>query len=449
MDENQLKEFQEGLNNTLTEGIKTLEETTSKNLDEKIAEMKKELREQMLENLTERMDSNIKKQVTNLTKDLNRDLKIKVADMWKLSIISGIESSGQTLSKEESDEKERIKTKYANVVNKDGSPLLAGISTSGGFTIPTEIADVIERISLSVGFAFAKCENWNLSGLNMEIPTSSQAYLGFFKNNNLPAAISSAVISKVSLKPEVWQLPFAIDRSLLLTSSIDFFSWLMMLAIEARANMMDYQVLRGGDKVQINSLDPNAGTIQTGPFTGILNNPSINEVVLGPGQTTYASAKIFEDLTKMISSVKESVLSKEFCFVMHRSVLQALKTQKDTAGNYIWTQYNQPLTVETLTETPRPAAYLHGYPVFTSDWMPSTADATAAQANQRFILAGSFKAIAISKNGEMETERVTSGVWGGQEISLNDQIGLLFKQRGLASQVTLPLAITALKTSNI
>ena len=58
-----------------------------------------------------------------------------------------------------------------------------------------------------------------------------------------------------------------------------------------------------------------------------------------------------------------------------------------------------------------------------------------------------MKTVAFADKGEMEVDQFTSGSFGGKEIALSDQAGIVYKHDH-ALVIVLPKAFTVVYTSN-
>ncbi len=135
-------------------------------------------------------------------------------------------------------------------------------------------------------------------------------------------------------------------------------------------------------------------------------------------------------------------------FYMHRTVWAALRTQKDTNGNYILpfaglAQPNPALTMDPMGGPIRPAGSILGFPVYTNRWLPATS--VVSQASTPFLVFGNMKAMAFGDKGEMSIEQFQSGAFGGKEIALADQRGIVYKHRH-ALVTALPAAFVVATT---
>jgi hypothetical protein len=72
---------------------------------------------------------------------------------------------------------------------------------------------------------------------------------------------------------------------------------------------------------------------------------------------------------------------------------------------------------------------------------------SASASGTKFGTFGSLKAVALGVKGEMEMDRFASGTFGGKEVALSRQLGMVMGHRH-AAVIALPAALTTIKTSN-
>ncbi len=216
----------------------------------------------------------------------------------------------------------------------------------------------------------------------------------------------------------------------------------MAMAGEALANMIDQQGFIGGSGTTVNS------TTVTGPFVGILNASNVNTYTLGSGNTTYASFNPVTDANNVIATLEESILDGA-AWYMHRTVWAAIASQlASTSGiPYLFLggfAANQAGLEKDPTGGPiRAAGYMAGFPVYTNRWLPATT--VGSQANTAFMIFGNMKACAFGDKGDMRVAQFESGSFGGKEVALSDQRGIVYKHRH-AFVVVLPKAFTVVYT---
>jgi HK97 family phage major capsid protein len=284
------------------------------------------------------------------------------------------------------------------------------------------------------------------------VPSFTGSFLeGDYLGVDAPGTVTGVAFGQAQLVIKKWQLAFVVGNDLLADASVNVADWLLALGGEALANKIDKMGFIGGS----NANDP---------FIGLLNYPSTTTVdetgtkvtsyVLGSGQTTFGSYKLMEDSSAMIGDMEESVLDGA-AFYMHRSVWAALRVEKDGNGNYIlpFAGLAQP---EPAVEnhpgggTIKPAGQILGYPVYTNRWLPavgaSSVNGFTDGANTNFLVFGNMRAFAFGDKGEMRVGQFESGSFGGKEIALADQRGIVYKHRHALS-LTLPRAMVVAETA--
>jgi hypothetical protein len=241
-----------------------------------------------------------------------------------------------------------------------------------------------------------------------------------------------------------WQLAFAVGNDLLRDASVELGEWLITLAGEALANMIDQQGLVGSSALTENSV------AVAGPFVGVLGMPSgtVNTYTLASGNTTYTSFDPLEDALQVIATLEESVLDGA-CWIMHRTVWAGISaTKASTSGIpclYLsaFAANRSGMEKDPLGGPIVNAGYMGGFPVYTNRWMPATT--VASQNNTAFMIFGNFKAMAFGDKGAIRVGNFASGSFGGKEIALSDQAGIVYKHDH-ALVVVLPKAFTVVYT---
>lgn len=342
-----------------------------------------------------------------------------------------------------------------NIDTKANEALIEEQDNRGGYLVSREIADAIMRIAASVGTIMSQAAKWEMTTDELGVPNYTGSFLkGAYLGVDTAGTPTGLTFGQAQLIAKKWQLAFVVGNDLLADASVNVADWLLALGGEALANMIDYQGFVGG---------------QTGdPFLGILNYPSTTTVdetgtkvtsyIMGgstsSGETTFATMKVMDDSSQMIGSIEESVLDGS-AFYMNRTVWAKLRTQKDTAGNYIlpyagWAKPNAAMESNVGGGPIKPAGEILGYPVYTNRWLPavgaSSVNGFSDAASNPFVIFGNMNAFAFGDKGEMRVAQFESGSFGGKEIALADQRGLVYKHRH-ALTLTLPRAMVVGKTS--
>jgi HK97 family phage major capsid protein len=361
---------------------------------------------------------------------------------------------------------EKAKKDFVNVVKatvfkdfvidtKANEALIEEQDNRGGYLVSREIADAIMRIAASVGTIMNQTAKWEMTTDELAVPNYTGSFLkGAYLGVDAPGTVTGVTFGQAQLIAKKWQLAFVVGNDLLADASVNVADWLLALGGEALANMIDYQGFVGG---------------ATGdPFLGILNYPStttvdetgtkVSSYVLPTGSTTFAKFAVMDDASAMIGDLEESILDGA-AFYMNRTVWAKLRTQKDTAGNYIlpyagWAKPEPAMENHAGGGPIKPAGEILGYPVYTNRHLPAVGDAGTSSdrgsftdgASNPFCIFGNMRAFAFGDKGEMRVAQFESGSFGGKEIALADQRGLVYKHRH-ALTLTLPRAMVLGKTA--
>jgi len=171
------------------------------------------------------------------------------------------------------------------------------------------------------------------------------------------------------------------------------------------------------------------------PWTGILNNGSVNVVNMGTGEGF--SAMTADDLLDMIDKTPSGMLQGSK-FYMNRTILSVIRKLKDTSNQYIYQNPGGGLP-----------ATVWNYPVVTCDAFPGI---TATAASKTFVLFGNLqKAAVLGDKQEMRVmllDQATITDTDGQTVinlAQQDMIGIRVVER-VGYVLALPTAVTVLKT---
>lgn len=313
---------------------------------------------------------------------------------------------------------------------KANEALIIETDNRGGYLVSKEIANAILRIAASVGLIMSQATKWPMGTDEKGIPTYTGAFLeGEYLGVDAAGGVTGLTFGQANLVVKKWQLAFVVGNDLLSDSSVELADWLLALGGESLANMIDKQGFAGNGN----------------PFVGILENTDVTTLDLPSGEDTFAEYRVIDDSSDVIAAVEESVLEGS-AFYMHRSVWAKLRVQKD--GTYYILPQAGAASNGVLSNNPtgggvKIAGEILGYPVFTSRHLPAI---TASGASKKFIVFGNMKAMAYGDKGELRVEKFTSGAFGGKEIALADQQGIVYKHRH-ALVVALPAAFVAVKTA--
>lgn len=334
-----------------------------------------------------------------------------------------------------SDEKKSAFAQAAKAISfgqsvKANEALIEESDSRGGYLVAKEVAAAVMRIAASVGIVMNKAQKWDLTTDELGVPTYTGAFLeGEYLGYDAAGSVTALTFGQARLIAKKWQLAFALGNDLMADASVNLANWLLAIGGESMANMIDKQ-----------------GFIGSGlPFVGILNHPSVTVQTLTTGKTTFASFDL-DEASDMIAAVEESVLDGAG-FYFNRTVWAKLRMKKDTAGAYVMPQAGAVtsgmLANYPLGGGPRPVGEILGFPVFSVRHLPLN---SATAISTKFCVFGNLGAMAFGDKGELSVEKFTSGAFGGKEIALADQVGLIYKNRH-ALVITLPAAFVVGKTA--
>jgi HK97 family phage major capsid protein len=320
---------------------------------------------------------------------------------------------------------------------KANEALIGEQDNRGGYLVEAEVASAILRIAASVGTIMKQCQQWPMKTDELGIPNYTGSFLtGSYVGVDLPGTVTGLTFGQAVLIARKWQLAFTVGNDLLADASVQLADWLLAMAGEALANMVDQQGFIGGTV-----------TTAPGPFVGIFNTANVQKYTLATGGTTYAKFGVIADASAMIGLLEESILEGA-AFYMHRTVWASLRVQTDTDGMplLLFGGLASPATLDIdPTGGPiKPAGSILGFPVYTNRWLPSTS--TVSQTSTPFLIFGNMKACAFGDKGDLRVAQFESGSFGGKEVALSDQRGIVYKHRH-AFVVVLPQAFVVAYTS--
>jgi len=318
-----------------------------------------------------------------------------------------------------------------NVDTKANEALISEQDSRGGYLVATEVANAIVRIAASVGVVMNQATKWTMNTDQLDIPAYTGSFLeGEYLGVDAAGTPTAITFDSASLVAKKWQVAFVVGNDLLADASVELADWLLALAGEALANRVDKEGLAG------------AGT----PFVGVLNHPDVTVHTFATGNDTFAEFTL-DEASDMIANLDESMLDGA-AFYMNRTVWAKVRMKKDTAGNYVLPMAGAPSAALLANYAgnvggTRPVGEILGYPVFTTRHLPAN---SATAVSTKFAIFGNLKALAYGDRGEMAIAKHTSGSFGGKEIALADQAGMVFKHRH-AVTVALPAAFVVAKTA--
>lgn len=309
--------------------------------------------------------------------------------------------------------------------------MIEGQDDRGGYLVPDEVDDSIRRIAASVGLIMSQTENFTMRRDEIRIPAYRGSFLeGEYIEEDQEGSTTSITFNQARLIAKTWQLAFPVSNELLQDSAVDLADWLLAMAGEAQANMIDKQGFNG-----------------TGaPFVGVLNNDDVTTFTLGSGSTSFSDFDPVADASDVVGNLNESMLPGA-AWYMHRTVWAKIRGKKDSNGQPLLTFGGQP-SMAVLQQNPtgggvRPMGEMMGFPVFTTDHLPANSDSAVST---KYIIFGNFGASAFGRRENLRVAQHQSGTFDGKEISLANQTGLIYRARH-AFVINLPSAYVVVQTA--
>jgi len=134
-------------------------------------------------------------------------------------------------------------------------------------------------------------------------------------------------------------------------------------------------------------------TANASPFTGILHDTGVNEVIMGTGKTSFSDVT-FDDLLDLQDALTTEGAHIGAYYIMHRTVFNAIRRLKDDTGQPIYQRGDQNVPPTII-----------GTPYILSDVMPKITDSEASKAfiiygNPKHWLYGDRKAVEVRRFGD-------------------------------------------------
>jgi HK97 family phage major capsid protein len=328
------------------------------------------------------------------------------------------------------------------LVVKANEALIEQQDNRGGYLVQPEYAAAILRIAASVGTIMKQCQQWPMKSDELGIPNYTGAFLtGSYVGVDLPGTVTGLTFGQAVLIAKLWQLAFTVGNDLMQDASVNLGDWLLAMAGEALANMIDQQGFIGG-----------TATTSPGPFVGIMNITGVNTYTCGnsstSGDTTFVKFNPVTDAANVIGQLEESILD-GCAWYMHRTVWAGIRSTLASTSGLPFLFFGGLASGNELEDIPgggpiKPAGSMAGYPVYTNRWLPATS--VVSQANTAFMIFGNMKACAFGDKGDMRVAQFTSGSFGGKEVALANQTGIVYRHRH-AFVVVLPKAFVVISTS--
>lgn len=317
----------------------------------------------------------------------------------------------------------------ATITALQGKALSEGVASAGGFQVPEEFAAEINRVVEDFGLVRKLSRKIPMTTDKMHIPRLASSVAVSFPGENTAGSETEPVWEEVLLSPETAVGLTVMSNEMLADANISIVDLLAELFGEALAGEEDLQGFAG------------VGS----PFTGILTETGVGEVVLGSGDTTPADADA-SDYRDAISKVKPWSL-KGGAWFLNRTVWGEVQKLKDSTGNFIASALNP--IMNPVAGSPQSDSFLNlvvgtlwGYPVYLSDKLPDS----SAGINTEFAIFGNLNHLWFGDREGMTLTISDSATVGSNNTFERNQSAVRVTER-FATAVGLPEAFARLKTA--
>ncbi len=297
-----------------------------------------------------------------------------------------------------------------------------GEDSAGGFLVPEEFQSGVDRIVENFGLVRKFSRKITMGRDVMNVPTLGDAATVTWPGELNAGSDGSPTFNNIKMVAKTAMGLSPVSNELLEDSNTSIVSILMELFGEALAGAEDTQGLVG------------VGA----PFTGILNNTDVTTVTMASGKDTFAEADL-DDYRDLITQIKSTILPGSI-YVMHRANWALV--QKITENSQHVSTFQNPITsLKPEGGSLVPMGTLWGYPVYTSDQMPSV---TAVSTD--FILFGNFKHLYFGNRKQMTLSISDSATIGSLNTFESNAQAVRVLER-VSINVGIPTAFAKLRTA--
>jgi HK97 family phage major capsid protein len=290
--------------------------------------------------------------------------------------------------------------------------LTEGIDSEGGYLVPLEIRNTLIMMLNQYGVARPACTVIPIAREELSMPKLVNGVQVFWigEGQTIPQTQPSFGEFRMLVKKLAAMVP--VTSELLADSVIPIANLLATLFANALAKEEDRVIFTGS-------------TIVGDPFNGVFGDPGVNSYVLPATKTKFTD--ITSDMLAEITSTLIPAAADGAKFYMHRTILNVVRTLKNSIGEYIYSPDIQPGT----------PGMLWGYPIVLSEVMPAIG---ASGAGKPFMIFGNMAHYYIG-------DRMALSVARSDHVGFaQDKVFLRIIQRE-ALAAALPEAFIVIKTA--
>ena len=311
-----------------------------------------------------------------------------------------------------------------------------GTNSAGGYTVPQEWADSIDRVIQDFGLIRKFSREVPMTRDVMNMPTLSTSVTVYWPGENTSGTASAPVLGSPTLTAKTLIGITTLSNELLEDSNVSLVDFLSDIIGEAIAGEEDNQGLTGSGS----------------PFTGVLSDTGTTSVVMATGNTKYSQLTAI-NCRDMIAQIKPTLLPGSI-FVMHLSVWAALQETLQNSQFVVSLAVpvigpqnggtNQGASAGVGGPAGTVVGYIWGYPVVLSEKMP--ADDGSAHVSTKFAIFGNFKKFYLGNRKDMSMDISSEATVGSDNTFASNMSAVRLLER-VAMVAGIPGAFAVLKTA--
>lgn len=343
---------------------------------------------------------------------------------------------GQDASGLSDDQKLMLAEDFKNIANgslqagRTKAAILSSSDEAGGYLIPDELYNGILRVAASAGIVARDAMRLPMGSTSMDVPRYTAGDLeGGYLGEDTEGTETTVTFGDAKLVAKTWYVLLRVSNTMLSNTSVNLTDWLIGLIAEGLAVKLDKEGFKGG-------------TYAGSPFVGLLGSTEVTTFTMATGKDTFAEFDM-DEASDVIASMPESLLNGA-AFYFNRTVWAKVRTKKDTAGAYVVGANGGIVAMNFKKEGIQPAGELWGFPVFTTDQLPTNAQ--TAVSTKFAVFANMSKALIIGDKGTMTLAQSDSATVGGKNVFAANQKALRATHEH-AIAVGLPTAAVVIKTA--
>lgn len=313
---------------------------------------------------------------------------------------------------------------------KQKAALLINSDSAGGYLVPEEIYAGIMRVAASAGLIVRDAMKFPMSSDSLDVPRYTGSDLtGAYLGEDSDGTETTVTFGDAKLKAEAWYVILRVGNTLISDAKVNVVDWLIGLVAEGLSVRIDKEGFKGG-------------TFAGSPFVGILGSDEATVYTMATGKDTFAEFDM-DEASEMIAQLPESLLA-DAAFYFNRTVWAKIRQKKDSQGAYVMGQNGGMIATNVRKEGIQPAGTMWGFPVYTTDQLPSN---TETAVSTKFCVFGNLsKGLYLGQKGGLEITLSDSAVVGGVSTFARNQKAIRFIDRH-AVCVGLPSALVVGKTA--